>query len=102
MWFNNQNMYVLTNIVGKYDNPLHDEIVGRCCLLDKFQVGEFGWFKVELEDGYHRICTSVVKSVSASDMPGDITVTTANSVYTFSLLGENAAITLGVEAHAER
>ena len=103
MYFtNDHNLYLLTSVVGKYENPLHEEIVGHFCLLDSFAVGKFGWFKVELADGYHRICTSVVKALNAQEDLSSIVVTTANSVYTFTAVTEETPVTMGVESHAER
>ena len=76
--------YVIENIVGKFDNPLHQEIVGRLCWLDILELGKFGWFTVEMDDGCpHRICTSIIKNISVTDDINDITLTTNNSVYTF-------------------
>ena len=88
MHFGEDNIYVLANVVGKYDNPVHKSIIGKTCVLDHFVPNQFGWFLAEFDDGYHRICTSVVKGVSVSgvsvsDEITGVTVTTANSVYTF-------------------
>lgn len=102
MIFDKNNLYLLTNIVRTKQNQVHDEIIGRYCVLDILEAGKFGWFKVEMEDGYHRICTSIVKDVSMSDDTHDVTLTTTNSVYTFILIHEDSPVTLGVESHAER
>ena len=102
MYFEKDNQYILTNVVGKIYNPLHEEIVGRACVLDYFSPHEFGRFKVLMDDGcWHRIHTSVVKDVHTTDCDRDVVVVTSHSVYTFSIPAEPVSVGVMEEQNAE-
>ena len=88
MYFNPNNIYLLTDVVSKYQNPVHDELIGRLCRLEQFEPETFGWFKAEFDDGLHRIRTSIVKDVGITEPEHDVILTTTNSVYTFSMVQE--------------
>jgi hypothetical protein len=85
MTFAKGNCYLLTDITSAMKNPLHEKIVGHLCELRAFTENEFGWFRVDLEDGTHSICTSIVNRVELND-DDSVTVSTANSVYHFELI----------------
>lgn len=87
MHFNNE-LYILTDVSSKYNNAVHQDILGHICLLDWFTPERFGWFKAKFDDGWHRICTSIVKQVSVSDDGLNAELKTENSVYTFKKLTE--------------
>ena len=87
MDFEKGNRYLLVNVDSNMDNPLHDTMIGRICELRQFHLGSNGMFKVQMDDGMHLISTSEVQDVDASDFANDITVTTCNSVYTFTKVG---------------
>ena len=80
------NRFLLTDIASRYTNPLHAEMIGRICELEKFVPNEFGIFRVQMDDGFHTVHTSIVKSVDTSMLT--VTVYTSNSVYTFSPIDE--------------
>ena len=84
MTFEQGNRWLLTSVTSRYENNLHQKIVGRLCELVSFVENEFGWFNVLLDDGMHSVCTSIVHRVSEDD--GTVTVETANSVYTFAMV----------------
>ena len=95
MHFNNE-LYILTDVSSKYNNPVHKDIIGRICMLDWFTPERFGWFKAKFNDGWHRICTSIVKQVSVDDDGVHTELTTENSIYTFEkLLEEDVDARLG-------
>lgn len=84
MYFEPGNRYLLTNIESDSGNMVHDQIVGRICELVSFRLNESGYFKVEIDGEFHRLYTSDVKDVDATDFANEVTVTTLNSVYSFS------------------
>ncbi len=75
-------IYLLYSVVSTYNNPIHQQIAGHTCTLDRFCENEFGWFAVELEDGPHTICTTIVRKIEQPD-ENAVVVYTSNSVYTF-------------------
>jgi hypothetical protein len=87
MTFEKGNRYLLTDISGTRKNPLHEKIVGRICELRSMNEREFGWFDAEMDDGVHTICTSIIYEVGTDD-DGTLTVSTANSTYTFALISQ--------------
>ena len=85
MTFVKGNSYLLTKVDSSMKNPLHDKMVGRICELRSMAEHEFGWFNVEMDDGIHTVCTSIINGVSMDD-DDTLTVTTANSTYTFVMI----------------
>jgi len=81
----NKSRYLLSGVVSRVRNPLHVEIAGRICTLDRLYENELGWFSVEMEDGMHTIRTTPVREMEYPDAD-TIVVHTANSVYTFVLV----------------
>lgn len=84
MYFEPGNRYLLTNIESESHNPLHEQLIGRICELVSFRLNNFGYFRVQIGKDFHRIHTSDVRDVDATDFANEITVTTLNSVYTFA------------------
>ena len=80
------NRFLLADITSRYENPLHAMMIGRVCELEKFVPNEFGIFRVQMDDGFHTIYTSIVESVDTSTLT--VIVHTHNSVYTFSPIDE--------------
>lgn len=74
--------YLLSGVVSRTENPLHQEITGRICTLDRFCENERGWFSVEMEDGPHTIRTTLVRKMEYPDKD-TVVVHTSNSVYIF-------------------
>lgn len=88
MYFEPGNRYLLTNIESESHNPLHEQLIGRLCELVSFRLNNFGYFKVDIDGKFHRIHTSDIRDVDASDFANEITVTTRNSVYTFAKVSD--------------
>lgn len=84
MYFESGNRYLLSGIQSKTENLLHEQILGRICELVSFRLNEYGYFKVEIDGEYHRIHTTPVKDVDATDFANEVVVTTQNTVYTFA------------------
>lgn len=101
MVFNGEAVYLLTDVTSRIHNPLHEDLVGRLCRPQDFRTGKFGWFLAEFEDGWHRICTSIVKESSIDEESGILTVRTANSLYTFAAVTEKASVKTAEEENAE-
>lgn len=84
MYFESGNRYLLSGIDGKTENPLHRQMLGRICELVSFRLHDIGYFLVEIDGEFHRIHTSAVQDVDATDFANEVTVTTKNTVYTFA------------------
>ena len=92
MYFTHGNVYLLSDVTSKFDNPLHQEIVGHLCELEFFEPAKFGRFLVELDDGQHHIHTTIVQRVDITAAEHNVVVHTTNSVYTFTPVYETEHI----------
>ena len=92
MYFTHGNVYLLSDVTSKFDNPVHKEIVGHLCELEFFEPQKFGRFLVELDDGQHHIHTSIIQCVEVESKSHNVVVKTANSVYTFAPVYETEPI----------
>ena len=88
--FDESDCYLLTGCERKNntESRLQDELLGHFVRLSIAKFGESAFFRVLLDDGWHLIRTSPVKTVH-EDGDGNVTIETENTIYCLSLVGRH-------------
>lgn len=84
MTFDRNKTYKLESVTDRRcENPLHDRMLGKRCMLGVIEPEGCGWIEVEMDDGWHTVRTSHVKSCDVVDDGRTVIMRTENSTYRF-------------------
>lgn len=88
---------------GSRFNPIHEAVLGMPCYIEDLGVNTRGllMYKPDYSDRFHRLHTSVIKSIHCTDDDKIIEITTLNTVYTLTRINFDPETYVGIQCMTE-